>query len=313
MMSLNRLAQTVATTSNFSTAILSRQSKQRVPIKFRDGNSFNLTWAQYVNLRDNYQAMRGFKINQIDNDLFRVKNEKIEVTAHAQQVNLLLRVNSKYNVEQTEEGLFKVNGDNFELIGTPSIDGLIFLVNEYLNGDYKYECANKTVLDIGGYQGETAVFFSLLGAKKIIIYEPVLSHHRLIKQNIEKNHVNAEVHGEGIGPKNETITLSYDEISTGLGIKCTGTKKMDIKVRNITEVIKSSDADIAKIDCEGSEECLTEVPNSTLRKIECYMIEAHSAAIKKALIEKFTAAGFEVTKNTKGDPCSLVWFERKQI
>jgi len=41
------------------------------------------------------------------------------------------------------------------------------------------------------------------------------------------------------------------------------------------------------------------------------MIESYSATIKKALMEKFIACGFEVTKCTNGDPCSLLWFKRK--
>jgi FkbM family methyltransferase len=255
--------------------------------------------------------MRGFSINQIDDERFRVKNSKMDLTCTAEDMKFLLRVNSKYRIEQTEDGLFRVIGDGFQLIGSQVTSGLIFLVNEYLNGDYKCDCTGKVVLDIGGFQGETAVFFKLLGAKKVIIYEPVLENHRFIKQNIELSGVNAQIHQEGIGAKDGTITFNYDEITVGLGQGCTGSKCMVIKVVDICRVIEESNADIAKLDCEGAEESLVNVPASTLRRVEHYMIESHSATIKKALIEKFIACGFEVTKCTNGDSCSLLWFKRK--
>lgn len=311
MKSIDRLTQTIATTTNFPTALLSRQNKKRVNIKFRNGLQLKLTWAQFVHLRDNYNSMRGFSINQIDDNQFRVRNKKMDLTCTAEDMKFLLRVNSKYSIEQTDDGLFRVTGDGFQLIGSQVTSGLIFLVNEYLNGDYKCDCTGKVVLDIGGFQGETAVFFKLLGAKKVVIYEPVIENHRLIQQNIELNEVYAEVHQEGVGAMDGTLTINYDDITVGLGQGCTGSKSMVIKIRDISRVIEESNADIAKLDCEGAEENLVNVPASVLRKVKRYMIESHSADIKKALIEKFTSCGFEVTKCTDGDPCSLLWFERR--
>lgn len=311
MKPLSRLAQTVTTTSNFPTALLSRQNKKRVTIKFRNGLEFKLTWSQFVHFRDNYDAIKKFTITQVSDDQFRIKNDKMDLTCTAEDLKFIFRVNSKYSIEQTEDGLFKVTGDGFQLIGSQVTSGLIFIVNEYLNGDYKCDCNGKVVLDIGGFQGETAVFFKLLGAKKVIIYEPVIENHDLIKKNIELNGVNAEIHQEGVGAKDGTVTFNYDDITVGLGQGGTGSKQMVIKVKDISRVIEESNADIAKLDCEGAEENLVNVPADTLRKIELYMIESHSAAIKKALIEKFTACGFEVTKCSNGDPCALLWFERR--
>ncbi len=311
MISPKRLVLTVATTSNFPTALLSRQNKKSVNMKFRNGLSLKLTWSQFVNFRDNYEAMSKFTISQIEDDLFRIKNDQLDITCNAIELGFLLRVSSEYTVEQTKEGLLKVKSDDFELVGSQVESGLILLVYEYLKGEYKCDCAGRVVLDIGGFQGETAVFFSLLGAKKVVLYEPVAAHQEFIKRNIETNRVDAEIHCEGIDLETGTRTFSYDEINAGLGLMCTGSKKMTIKVRNIAEVIDESGADIAKLDCEGAEESLVGVSTSTLRKVERYMIESHSEAIKKALIEKFTNAGFEVTRNIPYGSCALLWFERK--
>ncbi len=60
--------------------------------------------------------------------------------------------------------------------------------------------------------------------------------------------------------------------------------------------LNKSNADIAKIDCEGAEISLNEVSEDVLRKISLYMIETHNAEIQKLLTKKFEAAGFRHMK-----------------
>jgi len=43
-----------------------------------------------------------------------------------------------------------------------------------------------------------------------IIYEPVAEHLQFIKENVRLNHVNAEIHVEGVGDKDGTIAVPYD-------------------------------------------------------------------------------------------------------
>ncbi len=312
MLSLTRLTRTIATTKNFSTVLLSRQNRKRVSIKFRNGFTFNLTWSQFVLLRDNYSTMRDFSIQQVTDDSFRISNDKLDYVGSAFNISLILKVKSNCQIEQIGKETFRLKNEKFELVGSYVSSGLFFLVNEFLKGDYECNCRNMVVLDVGGFQGETAVFFSLMGAKKVVIYEPVAEHHEFILQNVERNNVNAEIHMEGIGETNAVKTINYDKITVGFGFSDIGLKNMQVKVRSASEVIESSGAEIAKFDCEGGEESLVGVPSSVLRKIRLYMIEIHGSNIKKALVQKFLDSGFVVTKDTNGDPCSLVYFERQE-
>jgi len=311
MVSLTRLFRTIKTTENFYTALLSRQSGERVPIKFRSGVKFNLTWSQFVLFRDNHNAMRKFLIQQIDEDWFRICNANLDYAGSAYEISFILKVSQNCLIEQIGKEDFKVKNEKFELVGSYVSSGLLLLVIEYLNGDYACDCNGKIVLDVGGFQGETAVFFSLMGAKKIVIYEPVGKHIQFILQNIKTNNVNAEVHEEGIGDINEVRTVNYETTTVGFGFDGVGSKNMQIRIRNATEIIDQSGAEIAKFDCEGGERSLVNVPSSTLRKIRLYMIEIHSSDIKNELVKKFVDSGFIVTRDTQGDPCSLVYFERK--
>lgn len=300
------------TTENFYTALLSRQSGERVPIKFRSGVKFNLSWSQFVLFRDNNNAMKKFLIQQIDKDWFKICNANLDYAGSAYEISFILKVSQNCLIEQIGKEDFRVKNEKFELVGSYVSSGLLLLVIEYLNGDYACDCNGKIVLDVGGFQGETAVFFSLMGAKKVIIYEPVGKHIQFIMQNIKTNNVNAEIHEQGIGDINEVRTVYYETPNVGFGFDGVGSNNMQIKIRNATEIIDQSGAEIAKFDCEGGEKSLINVPSSTLRKIRLYMIETHSSEIKNALVKKFVNSGFNVTRDTQRDSCSLVYFERRK-
>lgn len=284
MVTLSGLARTVKVTKNPFTAIISKITRKKVGITFKNGNKLSLTWRQFIFFRDSYEKMgEGCFMENFDDTSFRIRTSK------------------------------------FELIGSPA---MCCVISEIESGNYDCDCKEKIVLDIGGFQGESAVFFSGLGASKVIIYEPVTANQQFIKENVRLNHVNVEIHEEGIGEKDGLINVPYDEDSynnpfslvgsSRFGIISEkGTHKMKIKVRNVTDVINESGADIAKFDCEGSEKYLVNVPTENLRKIEYYIIEAHSPEIKKQLLQKFKDSGFNLVKgNEKAEKLSTLHFRR---
>lgn len=181
------------------------------------------------------------------------------------------------------------------------------VMNEYGQRlDYK----GKTVLDIGAYCGESAVLFSKWGAKKLIIYEPVMLHRDHIEHNIKLNGIDAEIHMEGIGNKDGYVNVPYENLDSRFGLQ--GSKSMQIRVRNITNVIQESRAEIAKIDCQGAEKCLVGVDNSVLRLIHDYIIEYHSSEIKNLLLTKFESSGFSyIFRNTQRNGRGIMIASRK--
>jgi FkbM family methyltransferase len=221
MVTLSGLMRTVAVTKNPATAIISKITKKRVAITFKNGDKLHLTWRQFTFFRDHYEIMRQYQVENIDGASFRVRTKK------------------------------------FEFVGSPII---MCVVHELESGNYDCDCQGKVVLDVGGFQGESAVFFSGMGANKVIIYEPVTANHQFIKENVRLNHVNAEIHDEGVGDKNGVIVVPYGEANNCFGISQEGPCEMEIKVRNVADVIDKSGADLAKFDCEGAEKYLVNVP-----------------------------------------------------
>jgi len=192
---------------------------------------------------------------------------------------------------------------------------MLVCLQELRSGEYDCDYHHKVVLDVGGFEGESAVFFWMNGAKKIIIYEPVIEHIRLIEKNIELNKINAEIHPTGIGDKDGTLIIKYNNFDPGFGVQSKGEKSIEIKIKDASKAIEESGAEIAKFDCEGAEESLVHVREDILQKIGYYIIEVHSSKIKTEIIEKFQKSGFilenELVK-AKMDHFSVLTFKKKQ-
>jgi FkbM family methyltransferase len=173
--------------------------------------------------------------------------------------------------------------------------------------------AGKVVLDVGGFIGDTAVLFSSLGARKVIIYEPVQAHQEIIKINVALNGVNAEIHDEGLGETDGFALIRYENEGVDFGLKNEGTKEIKIKIKSARRIIEESAADVAKFDCEGAEISLVNVPDEVIKRISSYIIEVHSFEIRSQIITKFRNCGFILNKevaNTAGPQFSVLIFKR---
>jgi FkbM family methyltransferase len=309
MASFRTLTNTLKVAKNPFDILLLRLGGCEKTITFRNGSRLQITWPQFVVLRDCYTELQKYCFEQADKDLFKIRNDKSEVICSSRIVPTVCNLMKKYQIERIANDEFRIKNRDIELIGSSD---MLNCVNEQDCGEYACNCQGKTVLDVGGFQGESAVFFSKMGAKKIIVYEPVTSHHKYIMENISLNQVKAEVHQEGIGEKNETVIINCEEADAGFGLPSRGKQEIKIEIRNVSHVIKESGADIAKIDCEGAEECLCRVTSEILRKISLYIIEVHSSRIRTLLLKRIKDSGFKLTKEVaKTTAVSVLFFERQ--
>ena len=196
-----------------------------------------------------------------------------------------------FELKSLANGLFAAKSNDTSFFGP--VESLMAYFLECLRGVYGCNYQGKTVLDVGGFCGETAVFFASQGAKKVVIYEPVKVHHGLIRRNVAFNAINAELHEEGLGEKDGEVSINYDDVGLGFGLTNKGLKSLNIAVKNAEDILSQSQADIAKIDCEGAEINLIKVPKDILRLISCYLIETHTKAIREAITKKFMESGFK--------------------
>lgn len=339
MVSISGIIRTVKSTQNFWTAILLRNTANKKPLKFRNGVEAEVDYTQYTVLRDWFSDLheRAFVIYE-ETDGYVIKNTaheaEFDFKTHTIQIaklffESLIELHSKgwtikrtgvqyllkkdhatYTVEQVSDNTYRLKTGLLELLGP--IEIIQVQLYECQEGLYEYDYSGKTVLDIGGFCGETAAYFSSKNANKVIVYEPFKEHHHFIKTNAQLNNVNIELHEAGIAEADAIISVNYDHAGLSFGLDRTGRKQTIIETRNISDVILQSKADVAKIDCEGAETSLTKVAPEVLGLIPYYFIETHTAEIEKALTAKFLASGFRAARQPVplSEGISMHYFEK---
>jgi FkbM family methyltransferase len=300
MVTVTGLIRTFAVASN---PLQCLPYEDRRTIAFTNGWALSLAFSQFRDIRDSFNTLKKYDVRQLDEDLFEVDFGEFTTISNLQISCVIADLMERYQVTQIKDDVYNIKVAKFVLQGTST---MLRVLRELLLGEYEANYSDKVVLDIGGFQGESAVYFWMHGAKKIVIYEPVSEYCQYIKNNITSNHIDAEIHQSGIGEEEGSMLVDIFDQRVNDG--AVAVKEL-IKIRNIADIINQSNADIAKIDCEGAEISLTTVPNEILRKIPCYMLELHGEATCKAVTAKFVKAGFKVTKTIRrSDYLSIAYF-----
>ena len=284
-----------------------KRENSRKTVTFRNGLTFQLMWPQFRVFRDNYHSLIKYSIIQVEDDLFKISDKRSEVVCSSELIPLMFDLLQDFGIQQENE-LFQVKNEKLKLVGSLS---MLICLRELRTGEYYCDCKDKVVLDVGGFEGESAAYFWAKGAKKIIVYEPVAEHVEFIKKNVALNHIKAEIHTVGIGNKDGSQTIHFNETDPGFGILSQGAKTFEIQITGVSKVIEDSGAQIGKFDCEGAEESLVGVPADILQKIYHYIIEVHSLKIRNGILEKFLGAGFTLEKEVhKSGEFSVLVFKR---
>jgi FkbM family methyltransferase len=297
MVSFKGLLNSVQTTNNFWSAFTLKLHGKEKKIRFRNGSTLVVNWTDYCTIRDFFSSKECAECRILqEGKTLHIKDNGVSLSAPTESLaytlfNIKKLRPSGYTIIQ-EKDLYVVEGHGIRIIS--NLDTLQVVREMLTDLPYDCDCKDKIVLDVGAFHGESAVFFSMKGAKKVILYEPVKTHQWFIEQNTSSNNVNAEIHMQGIGEKDGTQTIFYEKTDFCFGLAAKGPKEMVIETRNITDVIMKSGADVAKFDCEGAEENLVNVDNDILRTIGLFIIETHGERIKKQILQKFTKAGFIV-------------------
>jgi FkbM family methyltransferase len=260
---LQGIRNTFATTENYFSGLMMHVSSQPRVIKFKGSPPMEMTPKEYFTLK--YAVLYGFTVSR-DGD--------------------------EWELSKGDTRL-RMTKESFSYV----------LIDEGILSHYKpIEFKGKTVLDVGGYIGDTAVMFHHLGAEKIVIYEPVKEHLPLIRKNIELNHINAEVKNLGVGISKGPMEVPFSKLGLRFGnerVDDLGMKTKTILLEDIKTVIRESHADIAKFNCETCEKAILSLDPETIRKIPVYVVETHGEELEAKLLEKFSRAGFEIIKSTR--------------
>ena len=209
--------------------------------------------------------------------------------------NIPKNIEVDYNIEIDYVTLFMKNESNTKKIifhgGLNNGD----IVNTFFKKDYANISVNqKTVLDIGVNIGDTAIFYALSGAKKVIGIEPFPKNFDYAQKNININNLThiIDVIQAGCSSKNEIIKID-PEYQSNIESKITNFEKgVDTPMLTIENIIKKYEIpknSILKIDCEGCEyDIIENIPLEIISYFSSIQIEYHQGYKKlKRKLENF--------------------------
>lgn len=167
--------------------------------------------------------------------------------------------------------------------------------------------SNRIVIDIGAAFGDTPVYFSILGAKKVVAIEPVSSFVKLTEENVKLNNFDSvcDVIHAGVG----RVPLGDISLDPTFGIVFGGYETLAgefaptlhtpvITLESLVKKYSVSDG-VLKIDCEGWEyDILESTSDELLRKFEYFIVEYHYG--HEELEKRLIVAGFEVNHTEPG-------------
>ena len=190
---------------------------------------------------------------------------------------------------------FLSNGKNVKLFGVREGNGDVFGV--FINEDYKQlDFENEIVIDIGANIGDSAIYFALNGAKKVIALEPTPYSYDFAVKNINFNKWDEKVTilNAGYGTDGE-IKVDEDKITnagTSLEASQQGRSIKLYSLKTLIEQMAFNNNLVLKMDCEGCEYALLKEDLDTLKKIKRMKIEYHYGY--ETLVDRLRESNFKV-------------------
>ncbi|MCS7152394.1 MAG: FkbM family methyltransferase [Bacteroidia bacterium] len=192
--------------------------------------------------------------------------------------------------------------------------------------DYGEDFTDKVVVDVGAYNGDSAVYFALQGAKRVLALEPYKPNYELARENIQRMGLTERIKllPYAFGAQRGRLRLHIAPASpdaNALQPPESPLQKLirysqieEVEVMGLEELLtelQAEEIDFLKLDCEGCEFAVIEgLPAESLRRVRTWHIEYH--AKPQVLIEKLKAAGFEVRRERdRGGILGYLIAERK--
>jgi len=175
----------------------------------------------------------------------------------------------------------------------------IEVLKEYLLGEQykKLEAEDRDVLDIGANLGDTAIYFAMRGAKRVISLEVFPATFEIAKLNIEKNGFAETITllNEGAGVSGR-LNLDRSLLARRSSEAHESGGDISVRINSLSEIVARfglQDA-ILKINCEGCEyDLFSGASDEVLRHFSQIMLEYHFHGPER-ISKVLKQAGFSV-------------------
>ncbi len=219
-----------------------------------------------------------------------------ELISRMRSIGLDKRIRSRLKVRIQGEKATINTGNRTLNIGLESLSPVAL---EFFNKPHKQmDVKGRTVVDIGAYLGETALYYATEGkAKAVYAYEifPFLSRKARINVKINGLENRIKVFNEGLDEKPGSQMISSGESSFAKLDAAHHKDKMRVKIVTLDQIVDKFRIKngALKVDCEGQEYSIFKTASSkALHAFDIIHIEYHYGY--KDLVERLTKEGFKV-------------------
>lgn len=211
-----------------------------------------------------------------------------------------------YNITKLTEDCW-VNGKYF--LPVNCFDGNVFIDRMFIS-EFKHpeRFADKDILDVGAYVGDSSLILSEYTSKNIYAFEPVQKFIDLIKQTIKLNNKqNIIPVQKGLDESNKTIYASELEGATSYILNNGSEKKVELNLTTLDDFVKENNIKVGliKVDIEGAEQNFIKGAINTIKTqkpsmvISCYHTASDFFNLKK-MIESIGGGYTFKIRNTTG-------------
>ena len=172
---------------------------------------------------------------------------------------------------------------------------------EYLSGlfedIYAYPWKGKKVLDLGGYIGDSALFFLENGAAMVHVYEPVPLNLEAMQYNLENFKNRVSIYPIALSDQAGWMEMSSNENFASMGFgQVKGQYVLRCQTETIEEMLQKEKFDVVKVDIETGEKHLCLASSALLQTVPYWIIETHSPEIEMDISNTFLKAGFQIAR-----------------
>ena len=165
----------------------------------------------------------------------------------------------------------------------------------FFNEEYKFlNVKDRDVIDIGMNIGDSALYFSISGAKRVIGLEPYPYAFSFAEKNVKLNGINNIILLNAGYGKDSNVMIEQEKFSSNGSSLISSIKGKNIPIFSLKTLIKRYDIKdaILKMDCEGCEYALLDEDDDVFNNVGMIQIEYHYGYEK--LVEKLRNCGFDV-------------------
>jgi FkbM family methyltransferase len=196
----------------------------------------------------------------------------------------------------------------FELMIFPNpkarfVHNLTPFVDVFFSGVYDfYPVKSRTVVDVGGYLGETAIYFLKKGASKVCVYEPNPINFQYLVKNLKRNNSEDKIAADKRAVSVEKREMVVPDSGGAGSVFVSHESGMQVfAVDNVDprDIIGNSQDILLKLDCKGCERELFELCKDILTARVRYIIvdAGRSTPAEQSRMQRLLEeAGFRLDK-----------------